>query len=412
MKRSFQTKIALLIGLFVTMSIEGVVAKIGERKRRLQQMIRVSGNSGKPDPADLPLPECWGDCDNDDECGQGLICEQRGAWEQVTGCEGGGNDSSVTDYCVKDPDVVEPTKAPSEAPTEAPTVSPAPTKTPTMKPSKTPTSVPTVTPSQIPTSQPSYAPFGRLEYVGNEGTFYTAYPMGMCKGDCDSDDDCAAGLYCHQRNSYGAVPYCDGGVGESSTADFCSWDGTGEAPVVVGSPPEGYFKLKLYWEEGFRWQNETFEREWCMMYNYEGYPGTGLCWHGDYDEKCDESSVYVGKCIDDPRMWFTFVNVTSTKKEDPVVLEYLIMTGDDQRCFERSYRSISLERCDEDNSRQRWFAPNGDFYGESFEISQLGYTNQVVTNDHHPKSGELVELHDGAASRANDSQTALWERAF
>lgn len=202
------------------------------------------------------------------------------------------------------------------------------------------------------------------------------------------DEQCAEGLYCHQRGSYGKVPFCDGGESEASTADFCAWDGTGDGPNIVGPPPEGLFRLKLYWEEGYRWQNETFEREWCMMYDYDGYPGTGLCWYGTKDGKCDRKQVYVALCVDEPRMWFTFVNVTNPYRSQPLE-EFLIMTGDGTRCFQRHDREIFLRDCQPNNPLQRFFALNGDFYGEKFEISQVGYTHQCVTNDHHPKSGKI-----------------------
>ena len=143
-----------------------------------------------------------------------------------------------------------------------------------------------------------------------------------------------------------------------------------------------------------------------MMYNFDGYPGTGLCWAGEKDEKCDQDQVYVGKCIDDEQMWFTFANATDSGNN---VTEKLIMTGDG-RCFQRKEREITLEKCNPNNAQQRWFALNGDFNGEKFEISQLGYTDQCVTNDHHPKSGEVVELHHCEASRAADSQSSFWEK--
>ena len=39
---------------------------------------------------------------------------------------------------------------------------------------------------QLPTM---YEDVGRIEYVGNDGTFYSMYPLGPCQGDCDTDDD-------------------------------------------------------------------------------------------------------------------------------------------------------------------------------------------------------------------------------
>lgn len=131
------------------------------------------------------------------------------------------------------------------------------------------------------------------------------------------------------------------------------------------------------------WQDETIEREWCMQYNYDGYPGTGQCWYGDEASECRNEHVYVGMCITgEPRQWFTFIDLGNSSGVD----EILIQTGDGERCFERWEREIWLEPCDPSNSLQRWFALNGSFDGPRFEISQLFYDTQCITNDHHPKS--------------------------
>ena len=58
---------------------------------------------------------------------------------------------------------------------------------------------------------------------------------------------CAEGLYCHQRTSNQAVPYCTGGEAEKSTADFCAWDGESPKPEPTPPIPDDYFRLKLYW---------------------------------------------------------------------------------------------------------------------------------------------------------------------
>ena len=43
--------------------------------------------------------------------------------------------------------------------------------------------------------------------------------LSMCQGDCNSDADCAAGLFCNHRNNYESVPGCDG-IGKSHW-DYC-----------------------------------------------------------------------------------------------------------------------------------------------------------------------------------------------
>jgi len=149
-----------------------------------------------------------------------------------------------------------PTLGPSDAPSNVPSLTPTETSMPSDAPSDIPSNQPTGTPpSMEPTTspRPSYEggiqPFRAIEYVGNDGTFYSRYPLGICLGDCDTDSDCAEGLYCHQRRGNGAVPYCTGGEEEPTTADICTWDGR-RGPVPDPTPPaapEGYFRLKLYW---------------------------------------------------------------------------------------------------------------------------------------------------------------------
>ena len=93
---------------------------------------------------------------------------------------------------------------------------------------------------------------------------------------------------------------------DNGGADYCAFpehllNATADQTQV---PWQNGFQIKLYWEEGYLWQNETFERkqsalldnhpfqsltgslppvplsctgEWCVYYNYDGFPGTGLC---------------------------------------------------------------------------------------------------------------------------------------
>lgn len=95
------------------------------------------------------------------------------------------------------------------------------------------------------------------------------------RGDCDTDDDCQEGLYCYQRNGLQSVPFCDGAEKMTENPDFCTWNTSHPPPFLPPTKPPGVFQFKLYWEEGYLWQNETVEREWCMVADYGGYPGNG-----------------------------------------------------------------------------------------------------------------------------------------
>jgi len=58
--------------------------------------------------------------------------------------------------------------------------------------------------------------------VKNEGECNSEEPCGWCGGDCDTDDDCAPGLICFQRDlPYTEVPGCRGGFDDKGTADYC-----------------------------------------------------------------------------------------------------------------------------------------------------------------------------------------------
>jgi len=58
----------------------------------------------------LPLQHCHGDCDEDTDCGEGLVCFERDD-EEVAGCSGVA--ASKVDYCIKTEDVPKQIEAPA-----------------------------------------------------------------------------------------------------------------------------------------------------------------------------------------------------------------------------------------------------------------------------------------------------------
>ena len=65
-----------------------------------------------------------GDCDTDDECGEGLICFQRGRGDAVPGCLDGEQETSNTDFCVPEGYTLQPTWESTWEPTFFPTFGP------------------------------------------------------------------------------------------------------------------------------------------------------------------------------------------------------------------------------------------------------------------------------------------------
>jgi len=177
----------------------------------------------------FPLPRCAGDCDSDGDCDGNLICFQRNRFDDVPGCNGGSAEATRTDYCVL------PANAPNLTPTATTRPSPRPSARPsTMQPAPTqdlpvPTSAGTQTIRYIGNSKyvnvrntlqltvSSYPVF----FYFSDGSPASAFPLGACQGDCDSDADCAGNLVCHQRGTFEAVPTCLGGNQDSSQTDYC-----------------------------------------------------------------------------------------------------------------------------------------------------------------------------------------------
>jgi len=120
------------------------------------------GNGGSPEEL-FPLDECLGDCDNDSECQDHLLCFSRDGTEAIPGCEGQG--VSGTDYCF-------------------------------------------------------HRPANYIWKMGNNGSPAEHFPLQKCEGDCDSDDECAHGLFCMQNDALEPVPGCSGT--QRNNDDYCA----------------------------------------------------------------------------------------------------------------------------------------------------------------------------------------------
>ena len=321
------------------------------------------------------LGKCEGDCDKDADCLGQLVCFQKdaGGTGKVPGCAG--KDTSRNDFCVDPADMGAPTGSPPTTPT-----APAPTGSPPTAPT-------------APTRQRT----ALYNYGASPPTM--VLPLGVCEGDCDSDSDCASGLVCLQRGANaGPVPGCSGT--DNGKTDYCI--SSGASPSPPSPPPPGpsptppaptspgsqNFKLKMYWEEGYFWQEETFERKWCMRCR------DGSCDNGD--------RIYIETCSDDGVERFDFNYVDSD--------EVQIKVHGTDLCMERSDKSVYIRSCDSGNAQQRWWAAAGGFDEYRFEISQVSASNLCVTQRHHPKSDELIHMEPCTLPRSSD--TSYWEKCF
>lgn len=342
---------------------DGLRSDGGHRQLTLPQ---IKSFGGTPPNSRLPLQECEGDCDfNKNQCAAGLVCFEKDEHTDVPGCTGGLGDSSRTDYCVRK---------------ELVGGLPSPTK-----PMPTPPS-----PSPV---------FPHVRFVAND---QNNMKLGRCEGDCDYDSDCKGNMECYQRRKYEAAPGCSGGDIDDSYNDYCA-----PASKNTSSPPSGdHFRLKLYWQSGYFWQEERRERKWCAMYKYKGLPGNGLCWYANTKRlRCRNDQLYIAKCSNHINQKFKFIKLSNNE------VQITLANGEDL-CFQRSDRQIYLRPCNAKEERQRWFSPKGSFDGPRFELSQRSFSSQCITQNHHPKAGEVVELHSCKAARSKHHETSFWNKYY
>jgi hypothetical protein len=219
-----------------------------------------------PQPKMLPvlLHTAFEDCDNDDECGDGLMCLQRDAGDPVSDSCTASDFGMSADICVlmsgvtlpEGGSTIEPTAMDStmEATvmptvlatsvfttsmqelggstvepttmdsTMAATVMPTVLATSvfttsmqelggstveptTMDSTMAATVMPTVLATSVFTTSMEELPL--LNTIGNDGNF-DVYPLPICSGDCDTAEDCEGDLVCFQRAMDEPVPGCRG----------------------------------------------------------------------------------------------------------------------------------------------------------------------------------------------------------
>lgn len=331
-----------------------------------------------------PMRECEGSCSVDDDCLGRLVCLQSSSSYNgvFPGCIG--VDNSGQNFCVQ-PMSLPANPAPStSAPVPSPTAGQTPSPTTSFNLPSTPTSAPVIAGPEKP----------QLELKGNNHFPASAFPLGQCQGDCDNDSECAEGLVCFQRDFTGAIPGCSGTPAWNH--DYCINPADLEQPSDIelpGTPSEG-FELKLYWEEGYFWQEENFERPWCLRCDApmpECFPGQRV-----YLTECDGST--------DPLSTFQFVNL-------PNGAFYIKILPSDL-CLEIGANprreTILAQPCDPFDEKQLFFARNGQaVLGDRFEIHPVLGNDDCVGNQHHPKFGEGLFVWPCSLSRA--WTTALWQ---
>jgi len=134
------------------------------------------------------------------------------------------------------------------------------------------------------------------------------------------------------------------------------------------------FRMRMFWQEGYCWQEEWIERFWCM--SCEG----GTCNVGD--------SLWIQECSDTDIQLFTFEPVAGTGggKLKPFTYQDLCWEHTNSTEMELHY---TLQPCDDSNYNTQIIT--GWQVTGHFELYPFGEsTGKCITQGHHPKPKEVI----------------------
>jgi hypothetical protein len=139
------------------------------------------------------------------------------------------------------------------------------------------------------------------------------------------------------------------------------------------------FQLKMYWEEGYMWQGEDFERKWCLECDNRGE----FC----EIQTCDGASAQ--------RFVYEEVPGSGGGRLKPATRQDLCWTREGDR-------QLTLQPCDL-NCKQIIL---GIQYEGRFEMHSNGKPLECLEQHHHPRAGEVVRSKSCIESR--DDDTSYW----
>lgn len=170
------------------------------------------------------------------------------------------------------------------------------------------------------------------------------------------------------------------------------------------------FQLRLYWQQGYFWQETTAETWWCMecakcnSYGLEDGHMYGCKTPGPSGTSCREGySMWIRNCNDRSHD-YRFKIIKNNRSGDQI---QVVGTN---LCLSLVERFLELRRCDSSKSRQL-FAPITDKnrfilrpYNQRTWSERVG---ECISQLHHPKDKEMLGLHN--CREAREHTTIFWQ---
>jgi hypothetical protein len=150
------------------------------------------------------------------------------------------------------------------------------------------------------------------------------------------------------------------------------------------------FRLKLYWEQGYFWQEETIEREWCLECTT-----CDVLTASDTGAGCRDSAKDDTTCKAGDQLW---IQTCSPNEGGNAIFSVVSGPHGEQikihgtnLCMERvDIRLIQLNECDDQNivrDVQLW---DGFKQSGPFQLAPRNHDGVCMSQHHHPKPNELV----------------------
>ena len=160
--------------------------------------------------------------------------------------------------------------------------------------------------------------------------------------------------------------------------------------IPIKRSNENGFRLKLYWEDGYYWQERTDERWWCMSCQEDG--------------KCKSGSkMELRNCQEKSDLDTTFIAMSYG------TVGHQFRISNTNLCLTKMGRgrAIKLRKCWKPKRRHfplqlfKGFKPD-----EKFDLRPSGYLDRCLSNHHHPKAKEIVYAE--TCVKAHRPDTGYW----
>lgn len=152
-------------------------------------------------------------------------------------------------------------------------------------------------------------------------------------------------------------------------------------PNPTSRPTSNKFRLRLYWQRGYYWQESWKEMWWCMSCR-------GSCYNGD--------KIVIDHCGSSSRQRFmTMGDDTLRPISNPSLC--MTITGYSEKS------PLRLKPCDDNRWDQKLVGLKDS---GRFELQPRGMSDRCVSQMHHPKKYETVYPEDCRKTRTHD--TTYW----